>query len=1142
MTVKTPIRTVFNESGTATGLAEFQTGEFIGLTHGGLGASLSIGSAGQILKVNSGGTALEFGGVEAVVNIDGATDLTSSTLVAGDQILLSDGGTEGRVALSQLDTLFSGTTQTLTNKTINADNNTITNIGPSELSDTAVSTGSFGSTTTIPTFTVDQQGRLTAASEVNVATNLTIRDSSSTTDTVSLLTDTLSIVGTSNEIETAVTDNTVTIGLPNNVTIGNNLTVTGNITGDVTGNADTATTLATARTIAGQSFDGSANITIASTDLSDTSDVVLLTSTQTLTNKTLTSPTITGTGAIAGTFTGNITGDVTGNLTGDVTGNSDTATALETARTIGGVSFDGTANINLPGVNASGNQDTSGNAATATALETARTIAGQSFDGSANITIASTDLSNTSAITLNTATQTLTNKTINTANNTITIVEADISDLQSYILTDSTDTLTNKTISGSSNTISNIGNSSLANDTVTVGTTDIALGASATDINGLTSLDVDNITINGNTISSSDTNGNVVIDPNGTGVVDVNTSRITGVSDPVNDTDAANKQYVDAVAEGLHVHASVHALIDTPLATITGDTVTYDNGTSGVGATLTLTTALDIAGGDLDGDTDITTGDRIIINGESTAAHNGIYVVTSTTVLTRATDFDTSAEMAGGDFVWITHGTTYADTGWVLGEPVTTVGTTAVSFVQFSGLGQITAGDALTKTGNTLDVNVDDSTIEVSSDALQVKALGITSDELATNAVTTLKITDGNVTAAKLASTLDLSGNTITLPSSFTTNSGTQTLTNKTLTSPTITGTGSIAGTFTGNLTGDVTGNLTGDVTGNADTATALETARNIGGVSFDGSANIDLPGVNTSGNQDTSGNADTATALETARTIGGVSFDGSANINLPGVNTSGNQDTSGNAATATALETARTIAGQSFDGSSNITIASTDLSNTSDVVLLTSTQTLTNKTLTSPTITGTGSIAGTFTGNITGDVTGNADTATTLETARTIAGQSFDGSANITIASTDLSNTSSIALLTSTQTLTNKTINSASNTITVTEADISDLGSYITASSTDTLTNKSGNISQWTNDSGYLTSTTQQFFNESTISTAPSSEGDFDLSYEPTQTTQETPFTDGETDAFGVNLTVFKYDMMDPISQTINIDLGAFV
>lgn len=116
-----------------------------------------------------------------------------------------------------------------------------------------------------------------------------------------------------------------------------------------------------------------------------TDTVVTLAETQTLTNKTLTAPTITGAGAIAGVFTGNITGNVTGN--------ADTATALQTARTIGGVSFDGTANISLPGVDTAGTQDTSGNAATATALATARTIAGVSFDGTANITIAAQNLS-----------------------------------------------------------------------------------------------------------------------------------------------------------------------------------------------------------------------------------------------------------------------------------------------------------------------------------------------------------------------------------------------------------------------------------------------------------------------------------------------------------------------------------------------------------------------------------------------------------------------------------------------------------------------------------------------------------------------------------------------------------------------------
>ena len=82
-----------------------------------------------------------------------------------------------------------------------------------------------------------------------------------------------------------------------------------------------------------------------------------------------------------------VSGTITGDVTGALTGNADTATALASARTIGGVSFDGTANINLPGVNASGNQDTTGNAATATALATSRNINGTGFDGSADITV-----------------------------------------------------------------------------------------------------------------------------------------------------------------------------------------------------------------------------------------------------------------------------------------------------------------------------------------------------------------------------------------------------------------------------------------------------------------------------------------------------------------------------------------------------------------------------------------------------------------------------------------------------------------------------------------------------------------------------------------------------------------------------------
>ncbi|MGN3432722.1 hypothetical protein ACTFW5_21595, partial [Escherichia coli] len=82
------------------------------------------------------------------------------------------------------------------------------------------------------------------------------------------------------------------------------------------------------------------------------------------------------------------------------------------------------------------------------------------------------------------------------------------------------------------------------------------------------------------------------------------------------------------------------------------------------------------------------------------------------------------------------------------------------------------------------------------------------------------------------------------------------------------------------------------------------------------------IPGVNTTGNQNTTGNAASATKLQTARTIGGVSFNGTANIDLPGVNKTGNQSTTGNAATATKLQTARTINGVSFDGTANISLS----------------------------------------------------------------------------------------------------------------------------------------------------------------------------------------------------------------------------
>src|SRR5210317_532809 len=269
---------------------------------------------------------------------------------------------------------------------------------------------------------------------------------------------------------------------------------------------------------------------------------------------------------------------------------------------------------------------------------------------------------------------------------------------------------------------------------LTLGSSTLTLGATTTDIAGLTSLVVDSLTINGSSITTTASNTDINLTPHGTGVVKVP----SGYDQRAGfDTDSlVPKSYVDAIAEGLHVHASVKAATTQNLATESGDTVTYDNGTLGVGATLTLSTGIST----LDGYT-LVDGDRILIKDEGTQAHNGIYIRTSSTVFTRATDFDTTAEIASGDFLSVENGTTNGSNGYVQTETTTTIGTSAINFEQFSGAGQIDAGAALSKTGNQLNVEVDNSSIEVSADALRVKALGIT-DAMLAGSISSDKLTD----------------------------------------------------------------------------------------------------------------------------------------------------------------------------------------------------------------------------------------------------------------------------------------------------------------------------------------------------------------------------------------------------------------
>ena len=299
-----------------------------------------------------------------------------------------------------------------------------------------------------------------------------------------------------------------------------------------------------------------------------------------------------------------------------------------------------------------------------------------------------------------------------------------------------TQTLTNKTIDASSNTLSNIGNSALSNSSITIGSDAVSLGGTQTDLNGITSLDVDNITVDGNTISTTDTNGDLILDPNGSGDVDVNNSKIINVSTPTADNDAANKAYVDGVVNGLDVKESVS------VATTGNLSATYNNGNGTL--TANANGALSIDGVTPSAD------DRVLVKDQTTQTQNGIYKVTTVGdgstafVLTRAPDADTASELTGGTFFFVEQGTSNADNGYVAthnGTP--TFGTTNITFSQFSGAGQISAGDGLTKTGNQLDVAVDDSSIEVSSDALQVKALGITNAMLA-----------GSIEASKLAGSI----------------------------------------------------------------------------------------------------------------------------------------------------------------------------------------------------------------------------------------------------------------------------------------------------------------------------------------------------------------------------------------------------
>ena len=646
------------------------------------------------------------------------------------------------------------------------------------ITNTAVTAGSYGSATAIPTFTVNAQGQLTAAGTASISTTLAIAGDTGT-DSVALGTDTITFVG-----GTGITSAVAAVGAATSVTFDIDSTVA-TLTGTQTLTNKTLTLPTIGGTGAAFSGSTSGTTTVLATATAGTTTLTLPAATDTLVGKattdTLTNKSISGSSNTLSNI-GN------GSLTNSAVTIGSTSVSLGATVT----TFAGLASVTSTAFVGA----LTGNASTATTLQTARAINGVNFDGSA-------------AITVTAAAGTLSGATLNS------------------------------TVTASS--LTSVG-------TIATGVwqgTDVgvAYGGTGTSDGSITGTGALTFTAGG-----SNTNVNLV--PNGTGIVDVGGKRVGNAANPTQSSDLATKAYVDSLSNGLDVKASVRA------ATTANITLSNTQTIDGVA---------------------LSVGDRVLVKNQSTGSQNGIYVVASGS-WTRAADFDNSpdVEVSPGTFFFVEEGTTQADNGYVVSnDTAITIGTTAITFSQFSGAGQITAGAGLTKSGNTLDVVGTADRITVNTDSVDIASTYVGQSSITTLGTIGTGVWEGTIVAGQYGGTgVNNSGKTITIGGNFThtgahtlgltttantsvtlpttgtlaTLAGSESLSNKTITSSSFSGTtiaGSGAITFTSATDASALGTAAVVLSGGLSVAKAMYIGTNITGA---GAGTSTLDGFNIDG------------------------------------------------------------------------------------------------------------------------------------------------------------------------------------------------------------------------------------------------------------------------------------------------------